>query len=399
MRALCSFMFSLFLLHASRFLSTGLLTTPNGSSGHLGQRSAPKLRSRERFASQNGHSHSHRSQTPPPLPKSASLPLHTKRGAIIQTPERAPSLNIQAHLSPSSAAVSHSSSALVVQPSLPTAAETWQLNAAPSPSASVSIPLQSSGPSRSPSALFAASPLIAEILRQLSTSQTSVDDLRTQLTEFQTTSAAGRSALDEELEKHRERKRTDDAARTELKAQIKALEDQKRSAEGLRRDAEKRLKTACTDRDSVTARTERLEQEMRELRAEIEAHGAKIIASETETSELVAELEKQAEEKRSEVGALEQEIATLGASVKEVEEKVAFEEQRMERALVKAEDRRREVQNFLLSQAREESPSTAFSNNGGIWNAVSPNPLQPRQYPADLAVNNTFPPSPARIST
>ncbi|KAI5120340.1 hypothetical protein M0805_009416 [Coniferiporia weirii] len=344
--------------------------TSNGSLNHS-QRPSPKLRSRERFAHQSGQSHNHRSQTPPPLPKSASLPLHTKRGAHPLTPERS-----QSH-----------------GPTVPNAPENRCIS---SHSLPVPVsPVPSSSPSRSPSSLFGSSPLIAEILRQLTASQSALADLRTQLSDFHTTSASGRSALDEQLEKQRTQKRNDDAAKSELKIQTKTLEDQKRAAEGARRDAEKRLRMACAERDGTIARTERLEREMFELQMQMEAQGAEIVASGVEAGALAADLAEQVDARRSEIRVAEEDITQLGARVREIEEKVTDEEHRLKSALANAEARKRERMQVQM-QTRDEfglSNGSVVSTNGGGWHVLPQ--LQTRQTESKpLEITDVFPPSP-----
>lgn len=118
---------------------------------------------------------------------------------------------------------SHSHSQSQPQPALPTASDQVWL------------------PSRTPSALFNQLPLIANVLSRIAQSQSTVHDLRTQLADFQSAAAQSHSALQVEVDAHRERKRAEDAARLELRSHTKTLVDARRTAESTRRDAEKRL--------------------------------------------------------------------------------------------------------------------------------------------------------------
>ena len=159
MHCLFLLIFSLLLTNFIRCYLPGVLpSNGNGSPVNHVRRSSPKLRSRERFA--NGNALSHRSQTPPPLPKSASLPLHTKRGNHLTMSEK--------HSPPDGSFAPPTNPSTLVQPSLSTSSE---LRPITSPTAPISASASMNSPTRSPSALFASSPLIADILRKLSASQ------------------------------------------------------------------------------------------------------------------------------------------------------------------------------------------------------------------------------------
>ena len=111
-------MFSLLFTNLRRGFLAGTSYTlyGNGNSNHT-QRTTPKLRSRERPAHQNGNARGHRSQMPPPLPKSVSLPLHTKRGSQVSSLEKASS-GCSHHLNSSSFALS-SAPSIGIQPRFP----------------------------------------------------------------------------------------------------------------------------------------------------------------------------------------------------------------------------------------------------------------------------------------
>ena len=179
--------------------------------------------------------------------------------------------------------------------------------------------------------------------------------------------------MQEELEKQRAQKRKDDAAKNELKARTKALEDQKRTAESTKREVEKRLKAARSTREGAIARTERLEREVKEFLAQVEAHGAEIVSSGVETSALVDELLGQVEVKKKEVRDLEEEITSLSAKVREMEEKVAAEEKRLEKAQADAEARRQAQEReheIALSQIPHSADISPDIANVGTWHAL-----------------------------
>ncbi|KAL5485325.1 hypothetical protein ACEPAI_7967 [Sanghuangporus weigelae] len=332
---------------SDEFNRTSCALYGNDNSNHT-QRTSPKLRSRERSTHQNGNALNHRSQTPPPLPKSASLPLHTKRGPHVSSPEK--TSTGRSNQSNNSFALS-SAPSIGIQPPISISPEFRSINTSAPPVLTTSTS-SSSLSSRSPSALFASSPLIAELLRQISSSQNAISDLRTQVSDFNSTSASTRAGLDDDLERQRERKRADDAAKAELKAQTKTLEDQKRTNEATRRDAEKRLRTVQSEKDNTDARIERHEHEISRLRSQMDAQGASIVESAVQTSVLVAELEQQIEDKRTEVRDAEDEVAQLSLRLREMEENVANEEQRLKEATAEAEERKTK---YLQSHPRDDS--------------------------------------------
>ncbi|OCH84374.1 hypothetical protein OBBRIDRAFT_741703 [Obba rivulosa] len=299
---------------------------------------SPRLRGTERSAHRVTNSAS-RSTTPPPLPKSASLPLHAPR-----TPTTPP----KADKSSGGHRHAHSPSS---QSLTPTVSEQARLNTPHLLTYSASA-----------TSLFDQSPVIAEILRQISLAKTGVHDLRTQLTDFRAAASESHAAIQSDLDAHRERKRAEDAARLELKTRTKALEDAKRSAEGSKRDAEKRLKAAESARDSASQRIERLDKEIGALQEKMkedaaakehaQAHGA------VAEQEMTAELEL----KKKEVRVAEDVVAALNVRARELEERVAQEEERLKLAREQAELRRQDRSFYPLHVVStvNEDPSVSW---------------------------------------
>ncbi|KAJ7287605.1 hypothetical protein C8J57DRAFT_1284402 [Mycena rebaudengoi] len=264
--------------------------------------SPPKLRNREKSSQRLPA----RSSTPPPLPKSASLPLHTPRPSV----------------SPAgSHSQSHSS-----QPTLAT-----EQNRLASPALS-----------RSPSTLFDQSPRIAEVLHQISLSKTSVLDLRNQLLDFQSGASVSHASLQGEVDTYRDRKRQEDSSRAELKSRTKTLDDSKRAAESIKRDAEKRLKSAQSARDDAGQRMEHLDKEITSLRQRLADDQSSVLHSQ-EVSQPEQEIAEALEHKRQEIKVAEDVIAALNLRARELEERLSGERDRLklvrERAELKKQDR------------------------------------------------------------
>ncbi|KAJ7346546.1 hypothetical protein DFH08DRAFT_868541 [Mycena albidolilacea] len=296
-------------------------------------RSPPKLRNREKSSQRVPV----RSSTPPPLPKSASLPLHTPR--------------------PSAAERLHAS----------------QPNASSQPTlATEQIRLNSPILSRSPSTIFDQSPRIAEVIHQISLSSTSVQELRTQLADFQTSSSASHASLQTEVDSFRDRKRQEDASRSELKSRTKALDDSKRAAESIKRDAEKRLRAAQNGRDDASQRMEFLDNEISTLQRRLADDQSSMVQSQ-EISPEEQEITEALEQKRQEIKVAEDVITALNLRARELEDKLSSEKDRLKLARERAELRR---------QDRSFHPHNAAS---GPWTLAPRNLYDSNTPPSDAS--------------
>jgi len=226
-----------------------------------------------------------RSSTPPPLPKSASLPLHTPRPSPAE------------RLHPSQPNTSS-------QPALATEQ------------------IRSPALSRSPSTIFDQSPRIAEVLHQISLSRNSVLDLRTQLTDFQTTSSASHASLQTEVDS-------------------KTLDDSKRAAESIKRDADKRLKAAQNARDDASQRMAFLDKEIGSLHQRLADDQSSMLQSQ-EISQPEQEIADALEQRRQEIKVAEDVIAALNLRARELEDKLSSEKDRLKLARERAELRRQD---------------------------------------------------------
>ncbi|KAH9485317.1 hypothetical protein JR316_0002225 [Psilocybe cubensis] len=315
---------------------------------HLSRGSPPRLRNRDRPALRNGAGQP-RSSTPPPLPKSASLPMHTTRKSSSNTTER-----LCDHPAP-------------VQPQAHAL-----LNDSPRRNGAAA-------PSRTSSALFEHSPIIAEILRQISSTKTSVLDLRTQLTDCEAAAAQSRAVLQHEVDTHRNRKRQEDAAKLELKSRTKALEDSKRGAESTKKDAEKKLKAAQSFRDGATQRVDFLNKEILRLQQNLAEDRDFIKHHKSEISDVEREISENLEQKRLEIKKAEDLLLILNHRSRELEDKLATERQRLQALREQSEK---------LRQSRTSPVAHAFPQEE-TW--VSNLHSEPG-FPPGLAVDGWEPP-------
>ncbi|KAF8844323.1 hypothetical protein BDN67DRAFT_963068 [Paxillus ammoniavirescens] len=262
--------------------------------------SPPKLRNRERSAQRSGLM-PRRNSTPPPLPKSVSLPLHADHRLYEHIP------------SPS-------------QPSLLSADHKRIAVHAPPVAHTISRTSSTSGP-------LDHSPIIAEVLRQITASQASVNDLQNQLEEAQNAAIQSRSLLDTELDELRTRRREEDQKRADGRTRTKALEETRRIAETSKREAEKKMKAARNAKQSAMRRGEELQIEVEMLKQRME-HDRTVLAAgpndadTAEEQQLICELER----KRKEARVAEEVIAALNTRARELEEKIAESKSRLHAA-------------------------------------------------------------------
>lgn len=309
-----------------------------------------------------------RSITPPPLPETASLPLH----------------NVQ-------------------QPTCVPAPQPFHPPVLNSVTTSVSSPPNS----------FDQSPVITDLLNRISSTKAGVQDLRSQITDFRSHSSQQHEILNRELEVHRERKRQEELTRSDLKSKTKTLEDSKRNAEAAKREAERKLKSAETRRDEVSRKISHLRNEIikwksklgddRELVASIRLAG--IGGGEQGRGER-PDLDEELEKRKAEIKVVENVISALTARAKELEDKVADGRERLKVVLEQAHRVK-----FLQQSEQDHSPvsptnlSTDISDpeNDLTWPPVQTSPTSivytPDQLPASaLLVSDDLIHPPAKFA-
>jgi len=332
---------------ASHLLKSVSAPTFSAKNLHL-RGSPPRLRNRERPALRNASVHA-RSLTPPPLPKSASLPMHTVR----KTPsngtrlsDRASQVQLQPH----------------AQPGMSTDGARRVL----------------SGPSRSSSTLFEHSPLITEVLRQITASKASVLDLRSQLTECQTAASQSHAVLQHEVDSHRDRKRQEDASKGELKLRTKTLEDSKRAAEGLKKEAEKKLKSVQSLRDGASQRMEHLDHDIVALQKSLSDDRDFISNHRIDVSQTENDIAEALELKRQEIKAAEELILVLNQRSREIEDKLSAEKDRLKILREKSDDYKQRRANTL------EQYQQYLQHAQDAWSpAIQPESQQPTLHNGD----------------
>lgn len=299
-----------------------------------------------------------RSSSPPPLPKSASLPLHSARApgspiehqnTVRSKPAATPAAtvttshtnNITLPIHPTERTSQHSicnkpSSGSLKLPGVNHAHSTTNLAA---PAASPPVTLSPNNTSHVPvtSTVHALDslPIIIDILSQLHASREDAADSRNQLSLYLSSSQAIHEQLEESLNASRETKRREDSERAEMKGRLKSLEDAKRNADAVKREAEKRLRTALTTRDRVSNRVAQLGKNIDDVQKKMQSYAGKVDESATWREEQSAQLRESMEKARKEIKVTEDVIAALVLRAKELEEQI--QEERIAFARVEAE--------------------------------------------------------------
>jgi hypothetical protein len=183
---------------------------------------------------------------------------------------------------------------------------------------------------RPSSTLFEHSPLIAEVLRQITSTKASVLDIRTQLSECESAASQSRAMLQHEVDNHRERKRQEDASKLELKSRTKSLEDSKRVAETLKKEAEKKFKAVQLFRDGTTQRMDILDKEILTMQQSLSEDRDFVLNHRTQVSEAEREITETLEAKRLEIKTTEDLLLILNQRSRELEEKLASEKERLQ---------------------------------------------------------------------
>ncbi|KAK2467768.1 hypothetical protein APHAL10511_000063 [Amanita phalloides] len=252
----------------------------------LNRGSPPRLRNREKSSQRLDSSPP--CSTPPPLPKSALLPLHashSQRNCI----GRSPSLHVPQSLQINPSLSSEQSSLAVISSD--------------------------------------SSPPIADLLRQISLSKTTLLDLQTQLSECQTASSQSRAHLQSKIDDYRERRRREDVVKMELKSRTKFLDDSKRQAESLKREAEKKLKTVQSTQNNAIHSLTLLDERVTRLQDQIACdHGVIGRRSIQQSGHVLAD---ELEHRRYQVKLTEEKMAHSSQRARELENRLNRERERL----------------------------------------------------------------------
>ncbi|EJU04276.1 hypothetical protein DACRYDRAFT_20856 [Dacryopinax primogenitus] len=252
-----------------------------------------------------------RPSTPPPLPKSASLPLHAQETPIVKPHDSI--------LSPARTALTQSPSSLDLS----------------SPHAT-SLQITSSLPQ-----LFSNEPAVVALLAEIKRAETAVSEVQSQIDQLRSQSTEQYDALNASVEQQRERKRQDEAEKKELKIKTRTLDESRRQAESVRKDAEKKLRGIQAARDGAAQKKHRLECEIEQLKEAVESHGERVKMLQRERERKEVEAKEELEQKSEEIKSKEVEVATLSARAQGLEEKFKQAEDRLKR--VREEEQRRQA--------------------------------------------------------
>lgn len=173
------------------------------------------------------------------------------------------------------------------------------------------------------------SPAVIALKGDLSKAQDALQELRNQLLSHEQSVSDAHASLQATLDDLRNKRKEDDADRQELKSRTKALEEQKRQAESAKREAEKKLKGVEGLRDGLLAKIETTRREMLECQNGITASEKNVRTITEEGARFVVETQETVEQRRAELGLVEDEMADLEKEVEELIGKVKEAEERL----------------------------------------------------------------------
>ena len=182
------------------------------------------------------------------------------------------------------------------------------------------------------------SPLLEEVLRQITNSKESVHDIHTQIAECQLVTTRSYAVLQREVETYRERKQQEDAARLELRSRTKLLDDSKRGAEGAKKDADKNLKAVQLIRDNTGHHLESLQEKILTLQGHLLEDRDFILCYQKQSLEPA--INDGLEQKRADIRAAEHSVAILNQRSRELEDKLSSERERLRILRQKSEDQK-----------------------------------------------------------
>ena len=191
---------------------------------------------------------------------------------------------------------------------------------------------------RSSATLLEHSPLLDEVLRQITNNKESVLDIHTQIAECQLVTTRSYAVLRREVEIHRERKQQEDAARFELKSRTKLLDDSKRGAEGAKKDADKNLKAVQLIRDNTGHQLESLQEKILALQGHLLEDRDFIFCYEKQSLEPA--INDTLEQKKADIQTAEHSVALLNQRSRELEDRLSSERERLRILRQKSEDQK-----------------------------------------------------------
>ncbi|KAG8759919.1 hypothetical protein FRC14_004577 [Serendipita sp. 396] len=172
-------------------------------------------------------------------------------------------------------------------------------------------------------------PDLTKAMQDITKSQAAVQELREQLSSFQSSAFASQAALRLTLEDHRARKKQEDAVRVELKGRTKTLEESKRNADTRKREADKKLKNAQSAQDSAVNRMHRLKAEIETMKKRVITGEERVKKSEEEAGKMEMEIQDDMEKQKIVSKTMEDSIGALTTQAKQLEETLGKEKDKL----------------------------------------------------------------------
>jgi hypothetical protein len=222
----------------------------------------------------------------------------------------------------------------------------------PSPSLSRRSSLVAQAPADTPD-----SPLVASLKADLSSAQTTLNDLKSQL---QLHESSADSTLTTSLEELRTRRKEDDSERQELKSKTKSLEEQKRQAESGRREAEKKLKAVENLRDGLEAKIKAARDGAVETKGNMDSSEKNVRSIQEDGARHVVETLDNVEARKQEMTRLEADLVELESKNEELGTMVQDAEDRLKVATESGARTSPEEEMMMMAAAYEAAAQEGY---------------------------------------
>ncbi|WVQ72664.1 hypothetical protein IAR50_002223 [Cryptococcus sp. DSM 104548] len=227
------------------------------------------------------------------------------------------------------------------------------------------LPPAPSSPTTSTSDALASSPLLLSLKAELTTAQSVISDLQSQLSTHELSVHEAHAHLQSTLEDLRGRRKEDDAERQELKARTKVLEEQKRQAEGARREGEKKLRAVEGIRDGLEDKIKATEAALLELRKKIEGSKQSVKVIHGDREQYVRATRQEVDTKKIELRQAEEDISIVERYNESLEVRVKEAQERLQAVIEAGEAAKKiapEEEMMMMAAAYEAAAQEGYQH-------------------------------------
>lgn len=242
------------------------------------------------------------------------------------------------------------------------------------------------------SASDADNAVMREFAKEEQLLQGTVNALKAQIAELQSSSETTQHQLQDELDGCRARKRDEEHTKTDLKAKARTLEEVKRQAEVEYSDAERRHATAKVNKQQLADKIERMKAELSRLDRRETDFSTRHAKSQDHRREREAELLPQLQVKKARVAEQEAAVAALATRVESLESEIDSHKEDIahfrERSLQRAQSQRSFVPTQIVPVLPAPGEAVASTQPAGQWANYRGNSTNPAYVNGALTGNN-----------